>query len=333
MKPDLLREHWYIAARSTDLRARPIARTIFGENLALFRDAAGRPAALLDRCAHRNMALSLGAVRDGCIECPYHGWRYNASGECRHIPSLGPDAKLPRVSVRSLPAREQDGYVWLWMGAREPRGEPFPFPHCADAGWTTFTMQTRFPAAVEPCLENFLDCPHTVFVHKGWFRSADTRALTALVRRSADEVAVEFRGEPISDSVVSRLLFPKGRELKHTDRFLMPNLSRVDYDFGPDRHFIITSQCTPISATETEVHTVISFTFGRLGPLVRLFFEPLSRRIIRQDVDILRKQSRQFEKFGEPKFAHVETDLLGLHIASLRRGEVRTEEREITIRF
>ena len=126
MTTDPLREHWYIAARSQDLRARPIARTIFGENLALFRDAAGQPAALLDRCAHRNMALSLGAVRDGCIECPYHGWRYDAAGECRHVPSLGPDAKLPRVSVRSFPAREQDGYVWLWMGAGEPRGEPLP---------------------------------------------------------------------------------------------------------------------------------------------------------------------------------------------------------------
>lgn len=328
-----LHDYWYIAARSHQLGAKPLARTIFSQPIVLFRDAQGRAAALLDRCAHRNMALSLGRAVDGCVECPYHGWRYNGAGACTAVPSLGGAA--PKAGVRAFPALERQGFVWVWMGEGEPAGEPFEFPHLGNAGWTSFIMETRFPAGVEPCLENFLDCPHTVFVHRGWFRSPDTRALSAIVRRERDSVAVEFKGEPISKSVVSRLLFPKGRELRHTDRFLMPNLSRVDYDFGPDRHFIITSQCTPVGEHETLVFTVISFTFGRLGPLVRLFFEPLSRRIIQQDVDILREQTRQFEKFGAPKFSHVETDLLGLHIHSLRRGSPHAgpAEREITIRF
>ena len=78
-------------------------------------------------------------------------------------------------------------------------------------------MKTRFPASVESCLENFLDCPHTVFVHKGWFRNPDARALTALVRRLADSVEVEFKNEPTSDSVIARLLYPKdASHSKHT---------------------------------------------------------------------------------------------------------------------
>ena len=329
-----LTDFWYIAAPAKDLGARPLACAIFGLPMVLFRGKDGQPAALLDRCAHRNMALSGGRVaEDGCIECPYHGWRYGAAGECAAVPSLGPEVRLPRNAVRSFPIREQDGYLWLWMGQGEPRGEPFRFPNVDAPGWTTFRMRTQFTASVEACLENFLDCPHTVFVHRGWFRSPDTRALAAVVRRRENEVEVEFKGEPISNSVVSQMLFPKGRELRHTDRFLMPNLSRVDYDFGPDRHFIITSQCTPVSDTITDVHTVMTFAFGRLGPLVRLFFEPLSRHIIRQDVEILKKHSAQIARFAGEKYAHVETDLLGLHIASLRRGEVRDEEREITIRF
>jgi hypothetical protein len=161
------------------------------------------------------------------------------------------------------------------------------------------------------------------------------------VRSTSESVDVAFRGEPITKSLVSRLFFPNGRELRHTDRFLMPNISRVDYDFGPGRHFIITSQCTPLSEYETDVHTVITFSFGRVAPLVRLLLEPVCRKIIRQDVDVLSMQSQQLGRFGGPQFCHVETDLLGLKIQSLRRhaersepaAETTSQEREITICF
>src|SRR5205085_8696646 len=130
-----------------------------------------------------------------------------------------------------------------------------------------------------------------------------------------------------AQSVVSRLLFPSGRKMVHSDRFLMPTTSRVDYSFGPDRHFVITSQCTPISEHETEVYTVMTFRFGRhlpvarvAGPLVRLFFEPISRKIIRQDARILQAQTEQLRHYGHPQFTFVESDLIGPHIWRLWRS-------------
>src|SRR5919201_3196531 len=160
--PSPPRDHWYIAARAGDLRRRPIARTLFGTPLVLFRDAAGVATALLDRCRHRNMALSAGRVVAGCVECPYHGWRYDAGGRCAEIPALGPGA-VPRVKpLRAYPVLERDGYVWVFMGAGAPAAEPFSFPHLGEPGWTTFRMTTRFPASAFACIENFLDCPHTV---------------------------------------------------------------------------------------------------------------------------------------------------------------------------
>ena len=333
-----LRNQWYIAIESRALRRAPVSRTIFGERLVLFRTSSGRPAALLDRCAHRNMALSLGRVAGECVECPYHGWQYGRDGQCAHIPSTG--CRGPAgVRVRSFAVTEQDGYVWVCPGEQPPTKRPFRFPNYLEPEWTSFKMRTRFEGTVDACLENFLDCPHTVFVHKGWFRTHETKTLKALVRRHRDGADVEFKGEPISKSIVSRLLFPRGKELKHTDRFILPNVSRVDYHFTDDRHFIITSQCTPISDEETEVYTMITYRFGRLGRLVRLFFEPLCRKIIHQDVDILHEHSAQLRRFGGPKYSHVETDLLGLHIQSLRAHCERGEEpppdteREITIAF
>jgi hypothetical protein len=96
-----------------------------------------------------------------------------------------------------------------------------------------------------------------------------------------------------------------------------------------------------LSEHETDVHTVITFSFGRIAPLVRLLLEPVCRKIIRQDVDVLASQTEQLRCFGGPEFCHVETDLLGLKIQSMRRRAERSEprpeakqqEREITICF
>jgi hypothetical protein len=96
---------------------------------------------------------------------------------------------------------------------------------------------------------------------------------------------------------------------------------------------------------ETEVYTVMTYRYGAWGDLIRLFFEPMSRHIIKQDVEILAAQTKQLRLFGGAKFSHVETDLLGLHIQSMRRQadrpessvtktpDAETSEREITIRF
>lgn len=340
-----LRDYWYIAATSAQLRDRPLARTLLGEPLALFRQADGSPAAVRDRCAHRNAPLSRGEVSDGCLECPYHGWRYSGEGVCVEIPSMrGPAPAPPDIKIAAYPAVESDGFVWVYLGTDAPADGPRPFPNFGRPGWTSFLMQNRFPGNALACLENFLDCPHTAYVHQGWFRSRRAREVRARVIRRGDRVEVEFQEEGDAESVVSRLLFPSSGELIHTDRFLMPTTSRVDYYFGPDRHFIITSQCTPVSEYETEVYTMMTFRYGGLGPLVRLFFEPLSRHIIRQDVEILALQSEQLRRFGGPEFTFAETDLVAPQIWKLWQralsGERRSddpdaveEERDVVLRF
>lgn len=317
-----LSRYWYIAAASSELDAKPIHRKVMGTDVVLFRRSDGSIASLLDRCAHRNVALSQGKVVGDTLVCRYHGWSYDGSGACVGIPSLDPGAGRPFICLTTFPVLEQDGYVWVCPGG-EPEHPPFRFPHLGEAGWISFRMQTRFDAGAEACLENFLDCPHTAHVHSGWFRSAKASSLTARVERYSDRAIVRFQDEPVSPSVVSRLLFPRNEAMRHTDQFLIPSISRVDYRFGERRHFIITSVCTPVSGEETVVYTVVTYRFGRLGSLARLFFEPLCRRIMRQDIDILRAQTENLRRFGGPSYTFVKTDVLGPHIQWLRKNAVK----------
>ena len=84
----------------------------------------GEPACLLDECAHRACPLSLGKLKEGQVECPYHGWTFNGEGSCTKMPST---VFRPHISVDTRPVREADGFVWVWMGEVLPKPRaPWP---------------------------------------------------------------------------------------------------------------------------------------------------------------------------------------------------------------
>lgn len=318
---------WQIACRARELgRAAPLAVTIEQRFLVLFRDAAGAPVALEDRCAHRNAPLACGRVRDGRLQCSYHGWTYAADGRVVDVPALGgPPEPGTRAGVRAFHATERDGFVWVALDDARPDVAPVAFPHLGERGWTSFAMKNRFAAPVEDCLENFLDCPHATFLHRHWFRAPTAKRVRATVRTLADGAVAEFFDEPREASLVWWLLAPRRGGMRHTDRFIAPRTSRVDYEFPNGLHYTITSSCTAVSGEETDVYTVISFRYRRIGPLVRLAFEPLARRIIRQDVEMLAAQHRNVARFGGPRYASTRADLLGRHIRAWRRALARGE--------
>ena len=109
-----VRNGWYVAAWDRNLADKLLPLTILGENIVLYRQSNGRPAALEDACLHRKLPLSMGRIRGNEIECGYHGLRFDAQGQCVHIPCSD---RIPRnARVRSYPVQERYGLIWIWMG-------------------------------------------------------------------------------------------------------------------------------------------------------------------------------------------------------------------------
>jgi phenylpropionate dioxygenase-like ring-hydroxylating dioxygenase large terminal subunit len=159
------RPFWYIAAPASRLGSGPLACRVLDRDLVLFRAANGAPGALIDRCCHRGVKLSLGVVQSGSLACGYHGWRYDGAGHCVHIPSLPAGSAPPQdAGVPAFPCIEQDSYVWVWMGEREP--EPTAPPRVP--GFERFVWQQgTIPMACAAMLgiENNLDWCHPTFAH------------------------------------------------------------------------------------------------------------------------------------------------------------------------
>jgi phenylpropionate dioxygenase-like ring-hydroxylating dioxygenase large terminal subunit len=325
-----LHENWYVAALSRQVTDRkPFASVVLEEPLVLFRGADGRAAALRDRCLHRNAALSGGDVFGGCIGCPYHGWTYDSTGACVSVPSEGPRA-APHAGRRleRFPTLEQDGLVWVYMGEPEGIGErvPFAFPHVGEAGWSTYVMLTAFDGDVTDLVENFMDVPHTAFVHRGWFRRTTIpKRAEATVERTGNAVHVEYFQPDDSIGFSKWLLNPDGRPMTHTDRFFMPNVTRVDYLWGERRGFVITSQITPVGPERALVYTAITFRFGVFNPVARLLLPAYTRIVIDQDVAIMANQTANLRRYGGRRFNGTEADVIHRAIEALR-GHARDGE-------
>lgn len=164
-----LKNSWFIACPSSRLvEKQPRSVELFGEPVVVYRDAQGKPHALEDRCCHRGVQLSLGRItQEGHIACGYHGWEYDGSGRCVHVPSLCGGMAIPKAfQVRSFPCIEQDSYVWVWMGDEAPSpSAPEPIRNLGLHPWRQGTVQAA--CCAEFLAENILDSSHVPFVHKG----------------------------------------------------------------------------------------------------------------------------------------------------------------------
>jgi phenylpropionate dioxygenase-like ring-hydroxylating dioxygenase large terminal subunit len=307
---------WYVVAESRELGVRPVRVELLGTPLVLFRDAAGKPAALLDRCPHRNAPLSLGrVVAGGRLECAYHGWQFEGGGRCALVPGL----TAGEARERRAPAcatREHAGLVWVWAELDEtPTSEPFALSADPAPGYTRVVRRVEAPGTLHATLENALDVPHTAFLHRGLFRGAGERhEIRATVRRSADRVEVEYAGEPRPSGAVGYVLSPSGGTVEHWDRFILPSIAQVEYRLGRETHLTVTAFGTPVSDYFTRLFAVVDFRSPLPSRLVRPVLEPIALSIFRQDARMLAAQSESVRAFGGEQYMSTELDLIGPHI-------------------
>ncbi len=64
---------------------------LLGEKLIAFRDQAGRVGVMDHRCPHRCASLFYGRNEPGGMRCVYHGWQFDADGNCIDMPNLTPE--------------------------------------------------------------------------------------------------------------------------------------------------------------------------------------------------------------------------------------------------
>ncbi|WP_210527654.1 Rieske (2Fe-2S) protein [Rubellimicrobium arenae] len=116
-----MQKGWYPLALSHAIAAGTSAGTVLhGQEIVVWRDSSGGAHTWEDRCPHRGMKMSFGFVRGDHIACLYHGWEYDQGGQCRYIPAH-PKLEVPKtICVKTYPAAEAAGMIWVWMPVGMP---------------------------------------------------------------------------------------------------------------------------------------------------------------------------------------------------------------------
>ena len=291
--------HWYIAALENEVGNKPITRTIYDIPYVLFRDEKNQVVVFVDQCIHRGARLSEGSCDSGKLRCPYHGWRFDSSGHVCEVPSEGPDGTKKDWKLRSVPFVVQDGCVWIWPGEVSKMNTPLPdwrFPEINNPKFARYFMITDFQNEVTHLVQNFMDVPHTVYVHAKWFRNRKNLKVPIHLEVKNSRVKVTYEQKSDSIGFMDRILNSEKKPMEHTDEYIFPNITRVDYRFG-SHSFIINSQCTPVSRYQTRVYTWIAYKIGILTHLVKPFMQYYTRKVIMQDVDIMLNHGMNLEKF------------------------------------
>jgi 5,5'-dehydrodivanillate O-demethylase len=168
---ELLRRYWQPIAAVSQLDDSPTrAVRLMGEDLVLYRDRQGRYGLLDRHCAHRRADLACGIVEDGGLRCHYHGWLYDASGQCREQPFeeiAHPTARFKdRIAIAAYPVTAKAGLLWAYLG-------PPPAPLVPD--WDLFHERgyKQIVFAEIPCnwfqgQENSIDPIHFEWLHSNW---------------------------------------------------------------------------------------------------------------------------------------------------------------------
>ena len=319
-----LRRYWWPLALLTELGfSRPIARTLHGVPLVLFRNEDGQPVALHDRCPHRHDPLSCGKVKHGQIACSFHGWRFSANGCCTDVPGMNFEGGSSPV-VPSCATRVAYGFIWVCTELDENTPEPVPPAVLEDVD--VFHMTDTVQCELDEGAENLLDGFHTHFVHAGWIRRDSKRqTVVAEMRRLTNGVEARCSNESLQSGLVSRLF--EGSRTESFGRFYLPGIAEIEYRGKHGLNLLITAWLIPESKGRIRFCARVATRRG-ITPawLKRVFLRRLFGVILSQDKGILEQTKANIIRFGEvgatPLLLNTELDLLGPLIRRLLTGEV-----------
>ena len=317
LKTDLRRvdinpDFWYPLAWSKDLKRGKTIGCRFGRHpIALVRPAEGSVFALEDRCAHRQVPLSLGKVSGEAVQCCYHGWAYGRSGRCIDVPYLG-KGKLPN-GVRTYPCREAGGMIFVFPGDAA-KADSIPLPSLAQVDNPAF--KTRHFSPVVKCHytfmhENLMDMNHQ-FLHRRQMGQIKARFLGQDAGEGFIEARYSFARSGNQQPLAERLIFGKhyddpGREQPVEEivsiRTTYPYQSLKIHDKDGDLIMELFSVYVPNSAdgASTQTFGLLSVLRPKTPFLIDVIWPALgifTNRIFEEDREIMELEQAAWRDLG-----------------------------------
>jgi phenylpropionate dioxygenase-like ring-hydroxylating dioxygenase large terminal subunit len=302
---------WYPLARSRHLKPGKTLAVRFAETeIVLVRPKTGRPYALEDRCAHRQVPLSMGVVNGEQLQCGYHCWAYDRTGACVSIPYLDRGRTLPN-GVGSYACQEAYGFVFVFPGDQDLADVvPLPdLPSYGDRRYKTRVLDRDIACHYSFMHENLMDMNHQ-FLHRSLMGRIRAKLLD--VREGEDwlEADYSFSRTEGKQSLGERFIIGSNSSDKYADLMTI----RTGYPYQTLRYWTdgrrweppaldLWNAYIPTDRAQQRNHTfglimvqkpAVPGVIHLLWPIITLFTEG----IFGQDRVIVEAEQRAYESQG-----------------------------------
>jgi phthalate 4,5-dioxygenase oxygenase subunit len=168
---DLFRSYWLPILHSEDLPENdcpPVRVKILSERLIAFRDSKGNVGLIDEFCPHRGPSLWFGRNEECGLRCPYHGWKFDYTGQCVDVPSEPVESGYAKkIKLKSYPVIEKGGVFWTYMGPPEKKPAPPEYEFCAVPREQSYISKRLQECNWLQSLEGGIDSSHVSWLHRG----------------------------------------------------------------------------------------------------------------------------------------------------------------------
>jgi phthalate 4,5-dioxygenase oxygenase subunit len=167
----VFRSYWLPALLASELpqdNCPPVRVKILSERLIAFRDSEGHYGLIDEFCAHRGVSLWFGRNEEHGLRCPYHGWKYDVTGQCIDVPSEPAESGYcKRIKLKSYPLINRGGVLWTYMGPTETTPPEPEWEFVTVPLEQSFISKRLQESNWLQGLEGGIDSSHTSWLHRG----------------------------------------------------------------------------------------------------------------------------------------------------------------------
>jgi phenylpropionate dioxygenase-like ring-hydroxylating dioxygenase large terminal subunit len=168
---NMFRRYWLPALMASELPepdCPPVRVSLLSERLIAFRDSSGKIGLMDEFCAHRGVSLWFGRNEEGGLRCPYHGWKYDTTGQCVEVPSEPVSSGFcQKIKLKSYPCVEMGGVIWTYMGPEAEKPELPAFEWALVPDNQRYLSKRWQQNNYLQAMEGGIDSSHVSFLHSG----------------------------------------------------------------------------------------------------------------------------------------------------------------------
>jgi phenylpropionate dioxygenase-like ring-hydroxylating dioxygenase large terminal subunit len=322
--------YWYAVEHDSALARGKVQEVKFwGESVALYRDQNGRLHAVEDRCAHRQLPLSLGIVVGDRLVCRYHGWEYNGCGELVEVGHTLFGKSMPKCKVRHYPVKVRYGLIWIFFGDAE-RAAQTKMPEIpeleGDNRWECVPVDFTWGAHHSMIIDNVSDFTHA-YLHRKYKPFTDAVLTKLETVGDVVELAYDTKvgGGNISGRFVDRanvdtnameLAFDYPYQRSSTDGkikhwcFILPIDEQTTRAF-----FLFYFDCFIVPFTKVKIPRRV------MKPFLKISNELLIKPLLREDGVVVEAEQAGYEKHWDAPVFDLNPAVLAFQQVIVRKWE------------